>query len=1011
MNKKNIKTTLILTILGLLATTNILFFYYGNNTTIKSVNSTLDLKSSGIVNNTIFMDDFESGLSKWASITGLWDITNSSSSYSDPYHSYESSMWFGQESTGDYATGSQEEGNLTSTTFDLTSYYQASLEFYHWRASEAARDFSYVYISTDGNNWDELYNSDLPISPWQQKIIDISSYCGNASVTLRFYFETSDEVANNYRGWLVDDVKVTALQDDTTSPVVTVNPSDFAIEFGYTGQSLSWTATDTNPFNYTISLQGTGLIAGPTAWTSGNGVTYNIPDGFAVGDYVYTINFTDRGGNFATDPVTFSVEDTINPSITVSPSDFSVELGYSGQSLSWTATDPHPDMYTISLEGTGVIAGPTAWTSGNEITYNIPNGFSVGDYMYTVNFTDDYDNFATDTVTFAVEDTTSPSITVAPSDFSVELGYTGQSVSWTATDPNPFNYTITLEGTGIIAGPTAWTSGNGITYYIPDGFGLGDFVYTVNFTDDELNFATDSVTFTVGDTTSPSITVAPSDFAVELGYTSESLSWNATDPNPFNYTITLEGTGIVAGPTAWTSGNGITYNIPDGFSLGDYVYTVNFTDDNLNFVTDSVTFTVGDTISPSITVAPSDFAVELGYTSESLSWNATDPNPFNYTITLEGTGIVAGPTAWTSGNGVLYDIPDGFAIGAYVYTINFTDDFYNFATDSVTFSVEDITSPAITINPSDFSQDLGYTGQSISWTATDPNPFNYTITLQGTGIVAGPTAWTSGNPIVYNIPDGFGYGSYTYTVNFTDDYNNFVTDSVIFTVGDSIDPVIVSNPSDSTVEFGYTGQTLTWNVTDANPLLYTITLQGTGIVTGPTAWTSGTLVTYNIPDGFNVGSYVYIINFTDSVLNFASDTVTFTVEDTTDPIITVAPIDLVLNSGYTGETLSWTATDGNPGTYTIVLQGTGAIAGPTAWTSGNSVIYNVPDGLTTGDHIYNITFTDSSGNSVSDLVTVTVLAATTPAPGIPFGNFYLLFIVGGIVVSVILKKRKKNPNL
>ena len=70
-------------------------------------------------------------------------------------------------------TGSKEEGNLTSTSFSLTSYYQASLEFYHWRESEASRDFSYLYISTDGSNWDQLYSSDVGISPWKQEIIKI----------------------------------------------------------------------------------------------------------------------------------------------------------------------------------------------------------------------------------------------------------------------------------------------------------------------------------------------------------------------------------------------------------------------------------------------------------------------------------------------------------------------------------------------------------------------------------------------------------------------------------------------------------------------------------------------------------------------------------------------------------------------------------------------------------------------------------------------------------------------
>jgi len=256
---------------------------------------------------------------------------------------------------------------------------------------------------------------------------------------------------------------------DRWNPVITDSPSDFTVEAGYTEQSLSWTATDINPSTYNITLEGIGIVAGPTVWTSGIAIMYDIPDGFAVGDYVYTVNFTDSEGNYVTDSVTFTVEDTTNPVITNSPSDFTVEAGYTGQSLSWTATDINPSTYNITLEGIGIVAGPTVWTSGIAITYNIPDGFAVGIYVYTVNFTDTEGNYVIDSVTFTVEDTTNPVITDAPSDLPVEYGYTGQSLSWTATDANPSTYTIVLEGTGIVVGPTAWTSGIAITYDVLPG--------------------------------------------------------------------------------------------------------------------------------------------------------------------------------------------------------------------------------------------------------------------------------------------------------------------------------------------------------------------------------------------------------------------------------------------------------------------------------------------------------------------------------------------------------------
>ena len=88
-------------------------------------------------------------------------------------------------------------------------------------------------------------------------------------------------------------------------PIIISAPSDFTVEAGYAGQSLSWTATDANPDTYTIELQGSGIVAGPTAWTSGGAITYNIPDNLTVGIYNYTVYFMDYFGNFITDRVVF----------------------------------------------------------------------------------------------------------------------------------------------------------------------------------------------------------------------------------------------------------------------------------------------------------------------------------------------------------------------------------------------------------------------------------------------------------------------------------------------------------------------------------------------------------------------------------------------------------------------------------------------------------------------------------------------------------------------------------
>jgi len=783
----------------------------------------------------------------------------------------------------------------------------------------------------------------------------------------------------------------TPVYEDTTGQALDVYISgDYAyVADGVSGLAVIDISDPTNP--------GTPIY-GNTA-SSANSIYVN-------GDYAYIAN---GNSGLAVIQIRNMLEKEA-PIISNAPSDFTVEAGYTGESLSWTATDANPDNYTIELLGTGIVVSSTHWTNNVPVVYNIPDGFSVGSYIYTITFTDDFSNLITDIVNLTVEDTINPVIIVSPNNFTVETGYTGQSISWTATDENPDIYTIELKGTGLVIGPTIWTSGNAINYNIPDGFSVGSYIYTVAFTDDYSNFITDSVNFTVEDTNNPVLTVSPINFTVEAGYTGQSLSWTATDANPDTYTIELLGMGIVAGPTVWTSGNAINYNIPNGFSVGSYIYTITFTDLGANFIINSVNFTVEeDTTNPIVTPLTANHTVEAGYIGALLWWTATDANPDTYTVELLGTGLVASPTAWTSGNAINYSIPTGLGAGSYIYRVNFTDNSGNFATDDINFTVIDTSNPFITVSPFDSNVEEGYSGQSLSWTVLDFTPNTYTIELQGTGIVVTPTLWISNTPIIYNIPGGFTIGSYVYTITFTDDSGNFVIDTVNFTVEDTTDPIITSTPSDLTIEFGYNSQFLQWTATDLNPYNYTVELQGTGIVAGPTSWTSGGLITYNIPDGFGVGFYTYTVNFTDAYGNSIIDIVIFTVEDTTSPTVTSAPADLSLEVGYTGEGLSWTATDALPDYYEIELQGSGTVAGALPWTSGDPITYNIPDSLPAGVYVYSVTFRDEHGYSVSDSVTVTINEESTPPPapgGVPFGNFYLLILGISIICLIIIKKRQ-----
>jgi len=216
----------------------------------------------------------------------------------------------------------------------------------------------------------------------------------------------------------------------------------------------------------------------------------------------------------------------------------------------------------------------------------------------------------------------------------------------------------------------------------------------------------------------------------------------------------------------------------------------------------------------------------------------------------------------------------------------------------------DLYKPLFTDIPENPSEHEGYSNLSISWIAIDLYPATYTIELDGNEVIS-PTAWTSGSAITYDIPNDMLKGYYNITIIVTDESGNTVHETVIFTVNDEITPQFVHVPEDFSYPEGYSGLNISWIVTDSYPATYTIVKKNGIEVVSATAWTNGSTITYNVPDGLLDGEYQYTIIVTDESGNISQDTVIFTVtstETTTTPT-TTTPIATTT----TTSTPSWNA--------------------------------------------------------------------------------------------------------
>ena len=131
--------------------------------------------------------------------------------------------------------------------------------------------------------------------------------------------------------------------------------------------------------------------------------------------------------------------------------------------------------------------------------------------------------------------------------------------------------------------------------------------------------------------------------------------------------------------------------------------------------------------------------------------------------------------------------------------------------------------------------------------------------------------------------------------------------------------------------------------------------------------------------------------------------------DIDDPLIN-SPADFAVEHDYTGVTINWTGTDASPDRYGI-LRNLSIVGTPTLWQSGVEIQFAVPDGLAVGDHLFKITLSDYSDNTMFDEVLMTVSPEpTTPTPdGIP-GYEPVLFIgiSASAILGIILRKKKKK---
>ncbi|MCK5239956.1 MAG: hypothetical protein KAR33_10435, partial [Candidatus Thorarchaeota archaeon] len=225
---------------------------------------------------------------------------------------------------------------------------------------------------------------------------------GNASIVLRNDGNTllNSFLLNNMRGDIDDSAYLDTFElwFDQIAFMLSLpeidHPADFTYESGSTGNTITWTPSDSSPATYEVFVD--GVQDGSSATWDGSAITYNV-DGLDLG--AHTVEIFVYGGSTQPigDTVVVSVEDTTDPLLN-SPADVTMVVNTTGNTLTWVASDPNPSHYVILMNSTEYASG--VW-DGSSVVLDLDD-LAIGIYFFTIRVNDTLGHISEDVVLVTV---------------------------------------------------------------------------------------------------------------------------------------------------------------------------------------------------------------------------------------------------------------------------------------------------------------------------------------------------------------------------------------------------------------------------------------------------------------------------------------------------------------------------------------------------------------------------------------------------------------------------------
>ncbi|MDP9835273.1 VCBS repeat-containing protein [Neorhizobium huautlense] len=830
--------------------------------------------------------------------------------------------------------------------------------------------------------------------------------------------------------------------DGNTSPVTTVSavvdttaPTAPDVSLGDGDNVITGPEISNGQVAVRVDLAGTGAVAGDTLTVNGTAivltaaqitagvVTTNVTAPANGQTLNVSVTLTDAAGNSS---VPVAVSAVVNSELPGSPG---VTLGDGDEYLNAEETAGGNVVVTISLGGTGAVAGDTLTVNGTTITLTaaqiaagevettLPAPADGQTLTVTASVTDGDGNSSPPTTVSAVVDTTPPT---AP---AVSLGDGDNVITGPEISNGQVGVRIDLAGTGAVAGDTLTVNGTAIVLTAAQ---IAAGVVTTNVTapanGQTLNVSVTLTDAAGNDSTPTSVsalvdTDLPGSPVITIGDGDAFINASEITGGSVSISVNIANTGAVAGNTLTVNGTAIVLTAAQ-IAAGVVETTLTAPADGQSlFVSATVTDSAGD-VSPIATASalvdttpPSLPTVTLGDGDAFLGTDEIAGGVVEVSVNLVGTGAAAGDTLTVNGTTIVLTAND-ISAGVVTTTVTapaegqpltvtttLTDAAGNASPPSTVTAVVDTTPPgvpAITLGNGD---NVILAGELVNGSVP------VRIDLTGTNAVAGDTLTVNGVSVTLTAAQVSAGVVNTSVPALNDGAQLTVTASLTDAAGNASQAASASAVMNTELP-GVPGITLG----DGDPYInaseviggqvtVTFNLAGTGAVAGDTLTINGiqtTLTATEIANGVATrpvtappdgGTLTVTATITDgSGLTSPAITVSAPVDTSAPsiPTLTVGDGDGFINAGEISNgavavRVSLTGTDADEGD-TLTINGT-AIVLTAAQIAAGAVDTTVPAPANGQTLSVNASLTDIAGNS-SPITTVSVVIDTTP-PGQP----------------------------